>query len=62
MRKNQNGKNVFEIIIILYFGIGTIMTFYFWWEWAQNHGFWSSFLLGAIVGIFKGVFWIFFIW
>lgn len=45
----------------VYLIISQIMSLYFWWQWAQNHGFWSSLLIGPIVALFKGFLWILFI-
>jgi hypothetical protein len=62
MSKNDNGSNVLSIIGVIYLIISQIMTCYFWWQWAQGHGFWSSMLIGPLVGELKGLLWIFFIW
>lgn len=57
----NNGSGIFIIIGYLYLIISQIMTLYFWWQWAQDHGFWSSILIGPLVGEFKGLLWVFFI-
>jgi hypothetical protein len=62
MSNNENGIGFFGIILYLYLIISQIATLYFWWEWAQNNGFWSSIIIGPIVGELKGLLWIFFIW
>jgi len=62
MSNNDSGTNFLVIIGYIYLIISQIMTLYFWWQWAQDHGFWSSILLGPLVGEFKGLLWIFFIW
>jgi len=46
---------------ILYLIISQFMTIYFWWDWAQDNGFWSTIVIGPIVAEFKGLLWIFFI-
>jgi hypothetical protein len=61
MSNKKNGENILMIIGVIYFIISQIMTCYFWWLWIKDHGFWSSILIGPIVGEFKGIFWIFFI-
>ena len=62
MSNNTSDSNIPMIIGVIYLIISQIMTLYFWWLWAQDHGFWSSLLIGPIVGELKGIFWIFFIW
>jgi len=62
MSNNDSGSNILMVIGFIYLIISQIMTMYFWWLWAQDHGFWSSILLGPLVGEFKGLLWIFFIW
>jgi hypothetical protein len=49
------------IIIWIYFIISQFMACYFWWDYANEHGFWSSIFIGPIVGEVKGLLWIFFI-
>jgi hypothetical protein len=62
MSKNDNGTNILTFIAYGYLIISQIMTLYFWWLWSHDHGFWSSVLVGPIVGELKGLLWIFFIW
>ncbi|UQD54958.1 hypothetical protein [Flavobacterium sp. K5-23] len=62
MSNNDDGTNILMIIGYIYLTISQIMTLYFWWLWAQDHGFWSSILLGPLLGEFKGLLWIFFVW
>lgn len=62
MSNNTSDSSIPMIIGVIYLIISQIMTLYFWWLWAQDHGFWSSLLIGPIVGELKGIFWIFFIW
>ncbi len=61
---NNNSKSGTNLIVIgyIYLIISQIMTLYFWWQWAQDHGFWSSLIIGPLVGELKGLLWIFFIW
>lgn len=59
---NNSESNLMVIIGYIYLLISQIATLYFWWDWAQDHDFWSSFFIGPIVGEFKGLLWIFFIW
>lgn len=61
MSKKDSGTNFLMIIGYIYLMVSQIMTLYFWWQWAQDHGFWSSILIGPLVGVFKGLLWIFFI-
>lgn len=63
MSNSENsGANILMVIGYIYLIISQIMTLYFWWQWAQDHSFWSSVFIGPIVGELKGLFWIFFIW
>ena len=62
MSNNESGTKILLVIGYIYLVISQIMTLYFWWLWAQDHGFWNSILLGPFVGEFKGLLWIFFIW
>lgn len=48
-------------LLYIYLIISQIMTLYFWYMWAQNHGFLSSLFIGPLVGEFKGIFFPFFI-
>jgi hypothetical protein len=61
MSTNETGSNILAFLIGIYLVISQIMTLYFWWIWTQDHGFWSSILIGPLVGEFKGLLWIFFI-
>jgi len=62
MSNNDSGTSTLMVIGYIYLIISQIMTLYFWWLWAQDHGFWSSILIGPIVGELKGLLWIFFVW
>jgi hypothetical protein len=48
------------ILAWLYFTVSQIMAMYFWWLYAKGHEFWSSILIGPIIGEVKGLLWIFF--
>jgi hypothetical protein len=41
--------------------IGQVFAFYFWYLYAQNHGFLASLFIGPIVGEFKGLLFPFFL-
>jgi len=43
-----------------YLILSQVFTLYFWYLWAQDHGFWSSVFIGPIVGEFQGLLWPFF--
>ena len=62
MNNKESRYNFLMIIGYIYFIISQMMTCYFWWLWAHDHGFWSSLLIGPIVGEFKGLLWVLFIW
>jgi len=62
MSNNSSDTNFLVVIAYIYLIISQVMTLYFWWLWAQENAFWSSMILGPIVGEFKGLLWIFFIW
>jgi hypothetical protein len=51
-----------SVLAYIYLMISQFMALYYWWQWAQNHGFWNSLLLGPINGECKGLLWIYFIW
>lgn len=54
---------MYEVIYFLAF-LYTIVSqgfaLYFWYLWAQTHGFFSSLFIGPLVGEFKGLLWPFF--
>lgn len=62
MSNNDSGMSLPIIALMIYLFISQIMACYFWWQWAQDHSFLSSAFIGPIVGEFKGLLWIFFIW
>lgn len=49
------------LITWVYFSVAGIMTFYFWYLYAQDESFLSTIFIGPFVGILKGLLWIFFI-
>ena len=52
---------ILTVLAYIYLLISQLCMCYFWYEWAQNHGFWSSLIIGPIVGELKGLLWPFFI-
>jgi hypothetical protein len=48
-------------LTMLYIMIGQVFALYFWYLYAQNHGFLASLFIGPIVGEFKGLLFPFFI-
>lgn len=48
-------------LAMLYIMIGQVFALYFWYLYAQNHGFLASLFIGPIVGEFKGLLFPFFI-
>ena len=62
MSNNDSGATILTFIGVIYLIISQIMACYFWWLWAQDHGFLNSLLIGPLVGEIKGLLWIFFIW
>jgi len=54
-------KEITGILLVIYIFVSQIMAMYFWYLWAQDHGFWNSLFIGPIVGEFKGLLFPFFI-
>jgi len=52
---------VLYTIITLYVVLSQIFTMYFWFLYAQNHGFIATLIIGPIVGEIKGLLFPFFI-
>jgi hypothetical protein len=48
-------------LFMLYIMIGQVCAFYFWYLYAQDHGFLASLVIGPIVGEFKGLLFPFFL-
>jgi hypothetical protein len=59
---NERTTNVLSVIGYIYLIISQIMTIYFWWQYAHEHGFWGSIFIAPFVAEFKGILWVFFIW
>jgi hypothetical protein len=53
--------NILGVVLYIYLIIGQLCMFYFWYLWAQTHGFLSSLILGPIVAEIKGLLFPFFI-
>ena len=47
--------NILGVVIYIYLITAHVCMFYFWYLWAQTHGFWSSLILGPIVAEIKGL-------
>jgi len=58
---NNEMPPIGAIIIYIYLLIAHVFTFYFWYQWAQNHSFLNSLFIGPIVAEFKGLLFPFFI-
>ena len=55
---NLNIIGVF--LFYAYFLVAHIFTFYFWYQWAQDHGFLSSLFIGPFVAEIQGLLFPFF--
>lgn len=60
MENNWFGS-LLSLLTGIYLTIAGFMTFYFWYLYAQDESFFATIIIGPIVGMFKGLFWIFFI-
>ena len=60
MSENEGGS-VWGGLFIFYMAISQIMAMFYWYEYAQDHGFLASVFIGPFVGEIKGLFWIIFI-
>jgi len=58
---SENGLTIAMYSLALYFITSQIAMVYFWYLWAQNHGFLSTAIIGPVVAEFKGLLWPFFI-
>lgn len=54
-------KEILIILVLIYLATSQVLALYFWYLWAQDHGFWSTIFLGPLVGEFKGLLFPFFI-
>lgn len=57
--KTQLG--IVAVLIYAYVIVGHVFMLYFWYQWAQTHGFFSTLLIGPIVSEIKGLLFPFFI-
>jgi hypothetical protein len=57
----EKSYNTVINLVAIYFIISQFMALYFWYLWAQIHGFVSTLIIGPIVGEIKGLLWPFFI-
>ena len=53
--------NILGVIMYIYLITAHICMLYFWYQWAQTHGFLNSLILGPIVAEIKGLLFPFFI-
>jgi hypothetical protein len=53
--------NIFYVLLTSYLLIAQLFAAYFWFIYAQNHGFLSTLFIGPIVGEIKGLLFPFFI-
>ena len=56
----DNLSTIGVLIFYVYLVVAHIYTFYFWYQWAQTHGFLSSLFLGPFVAEIKGLLFPFF--
>lgn len=52
--------NIFYVLLTSYVLVAQFFTAYYWYEYAQDHGFLSSLFIGPIVGEIKGLLFPFF--
>ena len=57
---NDYKIGILSVLIYLYILVSQIFAAYYWYEYAQNHGFLSSLFIGPIVGEIKGLLFLFF--
>ena len=53
-------EKLLAYVLYIYLAISQVSACYFWYLWAQDHGFWSSLFIGPLVGEFQGLLWPFF--
>jgi hypothetical protein len=53
--------NILGVVIYIYLITAHVCMFYFWYLWAQTHGFWNTLILGPIAAEIKGLLFPFFI-
>lgn len=57
----NHDRGITYVLIMLYFLIAQIFAAYFWYDYAQDHGFLASVFIGPWVGEIKGLLFPFFI-
>lgn len=57
---NSNLNIIGVSIFYVYLFVAHIFTFYFWYQWAQTHGFLSSLIIGPFVAEIQGLLFPFF--
>ena len=53
--------SIIYFLLFIYVMVSQVLALYFWYLWAQCHGFWSTVFIGPFVSEFKGILWPFFI-
>lgn len=53
--------NILGVVIYIYLITAHVCMFYFWYLWAQTHGFWNTLIFGPIAAEIKGLLFPFFI-
>jgi len=53
----KNMKNTWIYLVWFYLIVSQFCALYFWYLYAQTHGFWSSLILGFFVAELKSIFW-----
>jgi len=53
--------NIFYVLLTSYVFVAQFFAIYFWFIYAQNHGFISTLFIGSILGEIKGLLFPFFI-
>jgi hypothetical protein len=57
-----NKLNIIGVTVFyVYFFVAHIFTFYFWYQWAQDHNFLSSMFIGPFVAEIQGLLFPFFL-
>jgi hypothetical protein len=54
-------EKILAVIVMIYMGVATLSSLFFWYVEAQTHGFMYTLFIGPIVGGIKGLLWPFFI-
>ena len=53
--------NILGVVMYIYLITAHVCMFYFWYLWAQTHGFWNTLIFGPIAAEIKGLLFPFFI-